>query len=57
MHEDRITAGTVEELRDRARRWAGMLADAVERRDYAAAQGYARHLEAMAAELRRRRDY
>lgn len=39
-------------LRDRARRWAGMLAAAVERRDYAAAAGYAGHLGRMAAELR-----
>jgi hypothetical protein len=48
-----ITAGTVEELRDRAKRWAAMLAAAIDRGDYSAARGYAHHLELMAAELRR----
>ena len=49
---DDITRGTADELRERARTWVGMLADALERGDYSGAQGYARHLEAMSARLR-----
>lgn len=47
-----VARGTADELRERARTWAGMLAAALERGDYSGAQGYARHLEAMSARLR-----
>jgi hypothetical protein len=39
-------------LRDSIRRWAAMLAAAVDRRDYAAACGYSQRLVKMTAELR-----